>query len=1141
MERPINTEEEIREAGEFLIEFIKLATEEKDFARQEELALKLVNDFSRCSKISFLVFWVAFSRSNELLVDRIIKEVQIIFNNQIITQDNMFSFSVADWNNYALTIATEFNMKDELLGLIIGQGKMSIEADWILRLMVEKRLPLVKAILVADSKLYYTNEIFKQNVINLLNEGETGEEIQMQQKFTGRRTKNLTSKKFLQKLKVVNYEKQIEKFSFKILLLFCNHLKNPVGFLDESYAPAKRTKLLSLAVALFDEEKQHSKEIIDTLFKLNSSEIALQLLESNLLSDDPIIFKLAVFSYNFKFALYFFELHKESTVFLTSTVHSNIIEQIPFLLPYLSFTLYTVRKVSKHLNMSSTKLLIKSIQEIIENVLTFKEFIEIDTNPIKTLALIAEILQKIATKYPTLEISILNLRDKTLNHAKCIQEKIDEDSLLREIMLDKDLDYRSVLDVIQENNFLVLLENQYLEKVIDDIWNGPYFINNNFYETSSAYKTLCKPLFTNDYEFYANEQQDLGDYVDEKFQANFTNFKVWRKHVTSRYVTELACTVMLLSMIQVLSILFWFSYRKLVSTVKFEELEEYENNIKSFEASFTNDYQLFITKGLTNQINNSAILTILSVLQEKWKQLDEFSTNMNTIFTYLQLLSLIFFVNPFFYANLIALYIKKKKILWHYKIVIDMTLTLIALYFHLYSDRFVSYSIASNYEKKATESNTNWSIPLFFDRARYVLSDTNFRLDFYFLDILLTFGWLRILILMTITNTFGPTLLILLLSIKGIFLYFAFFISLVFILTVLGALIFFNLDKFFTANLLNFFMFIFTLSIGGNNSIEIFYAEETWDKTFLLPFIATPYLLITHLVLVLIFFNLIIAHMSNIYSKYRINSIQMVQLEKLSYYKQNSLDDMRFDGMTMLVYPIGAFILPFSILSCFSKNHTWTSWMNRISTHIVYSQFFVIYFLAFVIGNVFFLPFLYVKVIITKFYQLFVNDIQEYIIVYKVISLVFFIIFGLLFIVYNLIIDIICFLRQVRRKTVPLLIENEEHGSFYVPKKILFGISTLCNVFNGESKQMKSIQVLQLINEYLEGATQGEIYDMSYQDPSMLICDKHKLHTLSIEIRNKLERKGFDFNSLEDFVCNLVDTEENFDFDKMGKMLEVEK
>ena len=91
--------------------------------------------------------------------------------------------------------------------------------------------------------------------------------------------------------------------------------------------------------------------------------------------------------------------------------------------------------------------------------------------------------------------SLVNVRTLYYNFSQFYLKKIQDETLLLEIMRDLDIEGRKLIYVIHENNLFELISKENLQDVIDILWNGNMICNNNIF----GFYSISQNLFLSKY------------------------------------------------------------------------------------------------------------------------------------------------------------------------------------------------------------------------------------------------------------------------------------------------------------------------------------------------------------------------------------------------------------------------------------------------------------------------------------------------------------------------------------------------------------------------------------------------------------------------------------------------------------------
>lgn len=1215
---------------------------------------------------------------NEIIQDDIINK-RLILDNKNFNKLNNMNDSI---NNNSYSIIKKMKAKNSDINN--NNSIQFLVEEEFLQLFVRNsgNLTLTKLIMIA--------EIFRDNTPNNEKDENATDNINSSRDKYTNKNKDSINNLSLNKTK-----------SFEGKSLF----KNPIEYEN-----------LIRAICLFDKEKHYSSQILLGLYICMNIEIPLELLQSNLLSITPDCFKISLFFKDMRFSLFFYSFYSDFKIFAEEELHMQLLYYFSEDVDNIELYLFFIKQIQSYFNINTTKILLKQIEDLLQINSSNNKLIQNIANPIKIFVLLAEILKIVKNKYSILDFNIQRLIDKCLEYSKKLQQLIEEDNVFREIILERDVLNRTVLEIISQNDFLVLLENKLLEKIVNDIWSGPYEVEGSLLEVSSQYRSLMIRPSTKDYDIYTKQRAvKFQNFEKENIRANSSNFYIWRHNIFSKYYSEVSITLIIALLIQLITIFMIDKYKAIVDTnqVNFNNMIysiDYAHKIKIFSdyyptmnfneflGNISNDFygnNLNINSNKSNYDINSEVMLIAQyfdlinynksgvflqdIYYDKISMWDSYSNNsalnvnnFNTTINYNnkrkfysenffnQLLIKIFGAGNDNYTNLknylnsniniensdyspnenlniifnidLNSLLKINAILNNVNnkisnVTIDKTfldanfnstmLFKFYLYKKDYSDfieniKFInkwkpildfSYSIfhcfVSDYLLRIIFSlkakMPNLGLTIFPDTILFLLSgvyylflndhqiDKNFmniqnnfseaklesysffenlKNDFYYVyfndpyfiyfcynAFICAFLWLKFFLIIQATKTFGPIIVIFSISIKGVLNYILLFLGINASIAFFGYLIFYNVSSYSFSNIFYSFFYYLILSLSGDSKYEI-YLESTIVLTKpYLPYIAAILIIIIILINTVIFINLIIALLTNIYETYRTYSIQLFIQKKLEIKRKYFSEDIRFNSLLINIYPLNTLILPLAFLFLFLRTEKSQIRLNKILLYINYSFFALFYFLYYSLATIFLIPIAYFKILFSKFLQIFVEEVQQYFPVFKIISFLLYLVFGILLQLKAYFRDIGLFIKELFRSNLPLITENENFRKFTLRREI---VNFLIKIFKNNSQNVKRISLEKLLNIILyclEIDSQDKeiiinLGDYDLDNPEIFKDYEQQLGNFNLYNNQYVEefrKKGIVYEDVIDFFSNFYDDQLIFEINTLKSVLIISK
>jgi hypothetical protein len=840
-----------------------------------------------------------------------------------------------------------------------------------------------------------------------------------------------------------------------------------------------------------------SGDVLEGLFITRNKAIAVELLEANLLNINISVFQTALFFKDLRFCLQFYERYYDLKIYDKESLHGEIIEKLLEDFNNMEVYLFFIKKFSNDFRLNTTKTLVKIFEDLLQVSNQSNKIMNNFSNPIKIFVLIAEILYRIKSKFPSLDSNIQRIIQKCLDYSESIQVLIEDDSVFRELFLERDLTKRSVLDIISQNNFLILLKNKLIEKIVDDLWNGPYDIQGSFLEVSSQYRSLTANTDSKDYDIYTKERLNLLSKKTKSFKSNFTHFKVWQVNIYSKYFVEILIGLILILFGQSISFFYINEYkmilefdnaqlvnysefllnlrkvdldsgkifiannRDLLSNSTLLETLELQNYNASYAVSDlfeqtlgkiiadysinnnnnnlnTNNYINLKGKNITQMLQEYNIdLNLIKNLLGSQTLFSAFYTkvsNMQNLMNYFDWLFWIYLLLAFDYIMRLIYTLKARKPNLGLTLYPDLGLISFGIIMKI-------VTLDSNNTIKNILSNLSYDSINNFDYFPYLkLLDEFIRTDpfnYQLLALAIMCGllWIRFILQIRGTKTFGPLIVIFLVSIKGVVEYVALFLIITFAYSCCAYLVFYRIEGFYFKNPFYCFIYFFGMSLGGDINYQS-YSELSSEKPYI-PFLGGIFIVTVLILNVIVFFNLIIALLSNIFETYKNYSLQLYIQKKLEIRKKYYDDEERFNSLLVSYFPFNILTFPFGFVLLFMRDQTRTKKLNKLIMYINFSFYAFLYTICFTLMTLFMLPLTYVKICYSKFVQIFVDEIQQYFKAYKIMSFVFYIIFGLFFQLKSVGFDVIIFFKELWKKKIPLTKDTENIGKYSIKTELL--------------------------------------------------------------------------------------------------------
>ncbi|CDW87773.1 transient receptor potential cation subfamily member 4 [Stylonychia lemnae] len=155
-------------------------------------------------------------------------------------------------------------------------------------------------------------------------------------------------------------------------------------------------------------------------------------------------------------------------------------------------------------------------------------------NAIKATCLLIELIEKVKSQFGFLSRRVFEVRQKLIKIATAYMNDIQSEEEMRFILLEKDLDERDSLNIIYDCEIIELLKNPFSQNIVQQIWSSQYNNSHSLFSVSS----LHKMLFNYNHCLY-DEEENLRFYKARdlsKFGCHGYQFQVWRYSGESRHM-----------------------------------------------------------------------------------------------------------------------------------------------------------------------------------------------------------------------------------------------------------------------------------------------------------------------------------------------------------------------------------------------------------------------------------------------------------------------------------------------------------------------------------------------------------------------------------------------------------------------------
>jgi hypothetical protein len=1098
--------------------------------------------------IIFFLYWIPLALSNEVKALQLLNRVKEVYvDNEVITLINYHNVARAAMNKYAFNLAVKFGFDNNVTVLVLKQGRIVIPMEWLYERLKANCLDLAEAALDGGNECQLTSKELKHKYLPYIkcyldSAGATfslsktpGKRLQKKYSFSAFGTRTKTKKKTVKVKNDFRYlaEGEICKLTINKIIILAD-------IICEENIKTNEKDLIR-AVCLFDREKKSSPDVLEGLYLSKNKKITLELLQAGLLVVNLSVFQKAMYQKDMKFVLQFYEIYKEDKLFNNEDFHNDLVYLIQEDIQNIEIYLFFIRKFILSFSINSIKILLKIIEVSLDISCEDLEILKIISNPIKIYVLMAEVLKLCKKRYPVLDHNISRLIAKALDYSLKIQNLIEEDIIVREILLEKDLDGRLLIDVISTNGFVVLLKNKLVEKICDDLLLGPYSLQGSPLEASSQYQILNTSVSYNDYNVFTKMRNTLSTYNPLKYKCNITHFKVWRKSVNDKFYVHLLFAIIMVILYQALCLYLLYIYQSLMSI---DAKEIFNNSVADFLKSadgvyYFNNHSFSTTTG-SDVINN------INSIRDKYTDFLSKINFLKAFCTYVPIIYYFYLLAPVDHLYRVLFWIKSSKpsfglALWADLVLFFLAIMLLVDNYALYHSQYVTISTQLEFRLHNLEYLKTYTTDLLMFRPE----DNPLQITFIKFAVFCIFLWLKLILMVRGTKTFGSVIVIYFLAIKGIITYIIIFLISVIGFSAIGSMILYTTDTGKTyKNMFYTFMKYFFISTSESPDFVPYSTDYLEIAYPYLPYLSGVFFGIIMVVNTIVMVNLIIAVLTNIYDRNYNNAIQMLIQKRFEIKKKFSCDDERYDSLLVNVYPFNLFSFPLAMCFLCVKTPTTINKFNLVILRFNFWVFGVIYILLFSLVTLLLVPFTYIKITFCKFVQIFVKDIQNYLVIYKVFNFLLYIVCGILLQLAIWFMDIIIFCIELEKQNIPLATENENIGRYSLNQLVLKLIRKLRCQFDGEIKIPidRFIRIVdKLLNE--EDNAQTTIEDMLY---SYSIDNKRKgsekdtsFSIFNNDLIKRYESKGINYLAFIDFLDNFVDEKDIINLNLLIDMLDI--
>ncbi|CDW90047.1 wd-40 repeat protein [Stylonychia lemnae] len=372
--------------------------------------------------------------------------------------------------------------------------------------------------------------------------------------------------------------------------------------------------------------------------------------------------------------------------------------------------------------------------------------------------------------------------------------------------------------------------------------------------------------------------------------------------------------------------------------------------------------------------------------------------------------------------------------------IVELGLTSCVAIWMYYSQKFQDQSLLdNNYGEQLTSEE------IFVLNVIEQLEEGKFRFD-----ILLAFHtgllWLRVILLLKLTRSFGPLIKIVECMLVDIGQFAVIWLVNLVFFSCMGMLLFGEIEVY---DQFQDTIIMFIQSALGSWDMTIY------DNLLIGPYFGKVYHIIFLVFNMVLLLNLMIAILSTTFS--------ILQEKKLALYYDGIIEaipqykfDKTYGSMICAFPPINLIIFPFNLISILTKDKIFLRKLDHLLMNIAYVPVLLIILIFFIAGNAFCLPFSYLYTLYKKFKQIFIDTKNKPV---QILRFLEFLLFGLVYLGISQIFDIYVYFKhcysnnyeklqpfvrpRISKRSIKALFEITEtylyNGKKFIDMRILMG------------------------------------------------------------------------------------------------------
>ncbi len=193
---------------------------------------------------------------------------------------------------------------------------------------------------------------------------------------------------------------------------------------------------------------------------------------------------------------------KANRVTLVGSLLKRISDRLGSEAGNLDVYLYIIRRYTSVLMVDDAVKFAASMEKILSPQVIERELWKV-LNPIKLIVQLIELTGIFASRFDHMRLQFERIVTSLNRLGVTLLEEVNMDQQMKFILFDKDLDDRDVIGLILQYHLVDFLSNTMIEKIANEVWNGPYDLSHNpLAATSVVWKLVTSHTHSEvDYEY----------------------------------------------------------------------------------------------------------------------------------------------------------------------------------------------------------------------------------------------------------------------------------------------------------------------------------------------------------------------------------------------------------------------------------------------------------------------------------------------------------------------------------------------------------------------------------------------------------------------------------------------------------------